>query len=365
MRENWISSSVRRAALTTLATLLLALLVANSTSQAQEKPAATSPAVADATVEETAFRGQIGPLLQKFCVRCHDSENMESGIRVDQLTAVPEDRQLFLLKGIQQQIDDEAMPPEKEPQPTAEQRKTLSEWITRTIKAARARDTKRNGSVRRLTVSQYRNSLKDLLGLQEDLTDALPPDGISKDGFANNGQLMALSPLQVESYFDIAEKALDLCIVDENSKPVIQNFRMDFGASINPQPCPDTLVLGANNALLNNADFIVTELKPAKPFAYEPFALRTKYEFIEGYVGNDTIRGWRKFDSIYHSVFACMRGTPGYPKRLAHQVVASGLLLRPSIPSGEIFGDFSITRWSGRARAAGASGGDARNFARW
>ena len=192
--------------------------------------------------------------------------------------------------------------------------------------------------MRRLTVSQYRNSLRDLLGLQEDLTDALPPDGISKDGFANNGQLMALSPLQVESYFDIAEKALDLCIVDENSKPVIQNFRMDFGASINPQPCPDTLVLGANNALLNNADFIVTELKPAKPFAYEPFALRTKYEFIEGYVGNDTIRAWRKFDSIYHSVFACMRGTPGYPKGLAHQVVTSGLLLRPSIPSGEIFG---------------------------
>ena len=66
--------------------------------------------------------------------------------------------------------------------------------------------------------------------------------------------------------------------------------------------------------------------------------MRTKYEFIEGYVGNDTVRGWRKYDSIYHSVFACMRGTPGYPKGQAYQVVPEGLLLRPAIPSPEIFG---------------------------
>ena len=118
----------------------------------------------------------------------------------------------------------------------------------------------------------------------------MPPDGLSKDGFANNGQTLLLLPLQVETYFDIAEKAFDLCIVDENTKPVVQNFRMEFGASINPESCPDNLVLGANNALLNNADFLVTELKPTKPFDYQPFAMKTKHEFIEGYVGNDTIR---------------------------------------------------------------------------
>ena len=66
--------------------------------------------------------------------------------------------------------------------------------------------------------------------------------------------------------------------------------------------------------------------------------MRTAYEFIEGYAGNDTVRGWKKYDSIYHSVFACMRGTPGYPKGQAQQVVPTGLLLRPAIPSPEIFG---------------------------
>ncbi len=301
----------------------------------QEIPAVPNAAVA---AEETAFQKRVQPLLQKYCLRCHDADNMESGIRVDQLTAALEDKQLPLWKGILKQVADGDMPPADEPQPTTEQRKSLTEWITRGMTAARSRPVPKNGSVRRLTVTQYRNTLRDLLGLQEDLTDALPPDGLSKDGFANNAQTLLMSPLQVESYFDIAEKTLDLCIIDENTKPVIQNFRMEFGAAINPQPCPDNLVLGANNALLNNADFVVTELKPMKPFDYQPFSMKTNFEFIEGYVGNDTIRAWKKFDSIYHSVFACVRGTPGYPKGEAHQVVASGLLLRPAIPSGEIFG---------------------------
>lgn len=310
-------------------------MTVHALSWSDEKPAAPATAIA---TEAAAFKEQIQPLLQKHCVRCHNADNMESGIRVDHLTAAPEDKQLPLWKGILKQVADGDMPPADEPQPTEEQRKLLTEWITRAMTAARSRPTPMNGSVRRLTVAQYRNTLRDLLGLQEDLTDALPPDGISKDGFTNNSQGLALSPLQVETYFDIAEKALDLCIVDESTTPVIQNFRMDLGASINSQPCPDKLVLGANNALLNNADFVVTELKPTKSFDYQPFAMKTKHEFIEGYVGNDTIRAWKKFDSIYHSVFACMRGTPGYPKGEAYQVVPSGLLLRPAIPSPEIFG---------------------------
>lgn len=309
----------------------------HSLSTGQEKTT-DPPATAEASPDEKLFAEFVKPLIQQHCVRCHNVDNMKSGIRVDQLSATPGDRQLFLWKDILKQVSEQAMPPEDEPQPTDDQRQKLTEWIQRTMTAAMTRNTQRNGSVRRLTVPQYRNTLRDLLGLDEDLTEVLPPDGISKDGFANNAQTLILSPLQVEAYFDIAEKSLDLCIVDENSKPAIQNFRMDLGRQINPTPCPDKLVLGANSFLLNNADFTVTQLTPQKPFAYEPFFMETKFNFIEGYVGNDTIRKWRKFDSIYHAVFACMRGSPGYPKGEAFETVPEGLLLRPAIPNSEIFG---------------------------
>ena len=66
--------------------------------------------------------------------------------------------------------------------------------------------------------------------------------------------------------------------------------------------------------------------------------MRTKYRFLEGYRGNDTVRGWRDFDSIYHAVFADMRGSKGYPKGDPYGTVPQGLLLRPAIPNDEIFG---------------------------
>ncbi|MFP6764986.1 MAG: DUF1592 domain-containing protein, partial [Planctomycetaceae bacterium] len=162
-------------------------------------------------------------------------------------------------------------------------------------------------------------------------------DPVSRGGFSNNQQSMLLSPLLIEACFDVAERALKGCIVDETDTPVIQNFRMDLGTAVNPQPCPDRLILGANSQLLKNEDFTVQQLTPEKPFAYDPFVMRTQYRFIEGYQGNATVRGWRDYDSIYHAVFACMRGTPGYPKGNAYQTVSEGLLLRPAIPSAELF----------------------------
>ncbi|MFO0905168.1 MAG: DUF1592 domain-containing protein [Pirellulales bacterium] len=299
-------------------------------------PASPDDAAAQTVARE--FREQVQPFLAKHCVRCHNADNRKSGVRVDQLTATADDQQIGLLSGIRSQLSEKAMPPEDEPQPTEAERRQVVDWIERVTIAAQTRQRDRNGSIRRLTVAQYRNTLGELLGLREDLTDTLPPDAVSKEGFTNHDRTLLLSPLLLETYFDVARQALDRVIVDEKAKPQIQTFRMEFGAAINAQPCPDRLILGANSDLLANQDFVVTQPTPTKPFAFDPIAMRTKFDFIEGYAGNDTVRGWRKYDSIYHAVFACVRGTPGYPKGEPNQVLQDGLALRPAIPSSEIFG---------------------------
>ncbi len=71
--------------------------------------------------------------------------------------------------------------------------------------------------------------------------------------------------------------------------------------------------------------------------------MQRKFRFVEGYVGNATVRGWKEYDSIYHAVFADFRGANGYPKGKAFDSVPQGLLLRPAIPNenpngGEGFG---------------------------
>lgn len=284
-----------------------------------------------------SFEKHLRPFLARHCVRCHQADKQTSGIRVDHLDAEFDEAQIRAWEALRKQIDGGAMPPEGETQPTRDERRQALAAIDVGLHAARTRPTPKNGSVRRLTVAQYRNTLRDLLKLDDDLTDLLPPDAVSRDGFLNNQETLQLSPLLLEAYFTIAERALERSIVDVAQKPTIQNFRVDLGRGINDAPCPDALVLGANSLLLDNRDFTVTELQPEKPFAYTPFAMRTKYRFNEGYAGNGTVRGWRDYNSIYHAVFACMRGTRGYPKGNAYDAVPEGLLLRPAITSDEIF----------------------------
>lgn len=292
----------------------------------------------DAASLAATFSKEVAPFLQKYCVRCHHVDEPMSGVRVDALNGNWEERHLKLWQGIQRQIAQRAMPPEDEPQPSSEERERLTAWIARGLQVARQRPTPKNGGARRLTVAQYRNTLRELLQLEDELTEILPPDAVSREGFVNQQETLALSPLQVEAYFDIADEALRRVLVDPRRPPTIQCFRVELGTAINRQPCPDRLILGADSLLLNNEDFVVTQPAANKPFPFQPFLLPTKYRFIEGYQGNDTVRGWRDFDSIYHAVFACMRGTHGYPKGRAYSTVPEGLLLRPAIPSAEEFG---------------------------
>ncbi len=297
------------------------------------------PAAATAAPADPSFEELVKPFLDKNCLGCHNAENSTAGVRVDGLDTKFSDEQIKIWDGVRHRVTAGTMPPKGHPQPSAAERQQISEWIGRGLNVARLRPAPKNGQVLRLTVSQYRNTLRELLLLDDNLTAALPPDAVSKDGFLNNKDTQQMSPLAMEAFFEIAEKALDRAIVDPASKPSIQNFRVDLGAGVNPAPLAEKLVLGAGSQLLENSDVLVTQLKPAKPFAFEPFYMRTKYRFIEGYRGNDTVRGWRDYDSIYHSVFADMRGSGGYPKGAAWGTVPQGLLLRPSIPTEEMFDD--------------------------
>ena len=294
------------------------------------------------TVEAAAFLESDGlRFLDSHCLQCHNESERESGIRVDYLDGSVPDQRIKLWEEIAEQIESGEMPPKEQPQPSLVDRSKMLGWIESILNAARSRQQPIHGGVRRLTVEQYRNTLQSLLGLEEDFTAILPPDGISKHGFTNDTATLLTSPLQVEAWFEIAEKAIEAALVDETVPPKIQYFRMDLGRRINSQPFGESLILGANSHLLPNQDFLVVEPNLEKPFNFEPMRMRTHYRFNEGYRGNSTVRGWREYNSIYHSVFACMRGDRGYPKGDAYRMVSDGLLLRPAIPTTEIFRESS------------------------
>ena len=168
--------------------------IAWTLSSLPSKAAESASPVLEASFEKTAK-----PFLNRNCVVCHNENTAMSGIRLDQLDAALEDRHLRLWEVVGKRIGDKSMPPEGAPLPTAAERQRMGAWIDHALDVARSRPVPKNGVVRRLTVAQYRNTLRDLLGLDDDVTDTLPPDAISRDGFVNNTATLALSPLLMEA----------------------------------------------------------------------------------------------------------------------------------------------------------------------
>ena len=307
-----------------------------------------TPAGAAAPTIEADFAARIRPLLTARCTACHDADTHESGVRLDDVAAVPDDAVIPLWERVARELARGTMPPEDAPQLLPEDRAALVAWADRGLEIARDRPVPRHGATRRLTVAQYRHTLRELLGVDDDVTAGLPPDPVSRDGFTNQARVMQFSELQVEAFLAAAERALDAALVDPAAPPRIERFRVEFGRGVNPAPAPEGLVLGHISQLVASADVLVTEPPPEKPFPFEAAPLTRHFRFIEGYQGNDTVREWRAFDGIHHAVFACLRGSDGDdvrrivdPRGRNAEVVPEGILLRPSIPGARFLGDAS------------------------
>jgi len=294
------------------------------------------------------FDATVRPILAASCGPCHGADAQESGVRLDTIVPLPDAAAIGLWERIERVLARGTMPPEDAPQPEPAARRALAEWVADGLAAAKARPGPREGTTRRLTVAQLRNTLADLLGIDDDVTTGLPPDAVSRDGFTNQVAATEVSALHVEAFLAAAERALDAALVDPDAPPRIQRFRVEFGTGVNPMPTTEALVLGHISQLVPAADVLVTEPPPDKPFACAAHPLPRQFRFIEGYQGNDTVRAWREFSGIHHAVFACLRGSDGDdvrrivdPRGRNAEMVAAGILLRPSIPGARFLGDAS------------------------
>ncbi|MEO1530443.1 MAG: c-type cytochrome domain-containing protein, partial [Planctomycetota bacterium] len=127
-----------------------------------------------AVAEDRQFATRTRPLIQEYCQHCHNADNRESGVRVDTLESMIAESEVKHWQQVRDQIDQQRMPPEDEPQPTDAERRFIVQWFDRALHQAKIRPQEYNGSIRRLTVAQYRNSLKELLHVDEDVASILP-----------------------------------------------------------------------------------------------------------------------------------------------------------------------------------------------
>ena len=179
-----------------------------------------SPALAREPSKRDAFRTQVLPLLERYCVDCHGQDDPEGGIVLDKFedeaTAVRDGRTWPKVRDV---VEGHVMPPADSPQPKPEELETILAWIENDYLAAQCGQQAGPSpvAIRRLNRQEYNNTIRDLLGVDLKLADAFPPDDIGF-GFDNVGSALNISPIHVEKYLDAAEVALDRAIVPPDAE---------------------------------------------------------------------------------------------------------------------------------------------------
>ncbi len=185
----------------------LAALAAGPSCAAEELPAAV------------AYRDQARPILETYCFGCHGYGASEGGRTLDEFDsdqALVANRELWLavLKNVRAGI----MPPAGEEHPDDDERRVLFDWIKFNAFGIDPADPDPGRvTLRRLNRVEYRNTIRDLLGVDFDAADAFPADD-SGYGFDNIGDVLSISPLLMEKYLQAAETIVAEAVPAKSSK---------------------------------------------------------------------------------------------------------------------------------------------------
>lgn len=171
--------------------------------------------------------------LATHCVRCHDANEANGGVRLDDLplemgdVATAERWQRVL--GV---LNSGEMPPEDEMQPTDDAKEKFLEALSQQMVVARKALADSGGVtvMRRLNRREYVNTIRDLLDVEIDPTD-LPADDNGSD-FDTIGAGLFFSSDQFEHYLKLGRIALDVALV-AGERPQRQVVRQEPEEAVN------------------------------------------------------------------------------------------------------------------------------------
>ena len=171
----------------------------------------------------------VGQMFSKHCEKCHSGEKPKGKFDITKLgTDFSDASHREHWQRVLEQIQSGDMPPEDKPRPPEQDASAAMKWIRGQVDAIELARRAKEGRVvlRRLNRAEYANTMRDLLGVEVDLADLLPPD-TSTNGFDNNAELLHTSSHLLRNYLDAADRVLDEAIASK-PKPWILNKRFDI-----------------------------------------------------------------------------------------------------------------------------------------
>ena len=184
---------------------------------------------------ETEFKQQIQPLLMEKCGDCHQGTEATAGVNIAQYRTLEQvldaDRKW---RAILDQVESGAMPPEDEAESLSKQeQEKLVAWIKQSFELVNcAEPIPGNVTIRKLNRLEYRNSIRDLFGVDYKPSANFPGDDVGH-GFDNIADVLSLPPILMEKYLDAGEEITRRAIFDR--KKPLMNISLS-GVSLNCSP---------------------------------------------------------------------------------------------------------------------------------
>ncbi|WP_162658861.1 DUF1592 domain-containing protein [Tuwongella immobilis] len=176
-----------------------------------------------------SYARDIRPIVQRHCFACHKADKQRGGIDFEQFdTDAKANAAIQLWQSALERVAANEMPPEGNPPVSPADREKITQWL-KSIEPKKpdcnqiATDDTRNfyrGFVmsRRLTKTEYRNTVRDLFGIDLKAGESIPADGAGGVGFDTNGSSLFTSTIQLEKYLESADQVLNVLLPTANGE---------------------------------------------------------------------------------------------------------------------------------------------------
>ena len=158
----------------------------------------------------TEFGREVQPLMKRFCLDCHSTEEEQGDLDLERFAKFDDVRRNERVwKKVVEMLDEREMPPKKaKAQPSADERAKLRGWVARYLKAEAYAIAGDPGPVvlRRLNNVQYTYTLRDLTGFDFQPAREFPIDSAAGEGFTNTGNALVMSPSLLGKYLESAKR---------------------------------------------------------------------------------------------------------------------------------------------------------------
>ena len=168
--------------------------------------------------------------LRRYCVGCHNDRTLTADLSLQGVDGNHIAEHAPVLERVLRKLRAGEMPPAGRPRPAAPAAARLTAWLEDALDSEAAASPNPGApAIHRLNRTEYRNAVRDLLGLDLDHARDLPADD-SGYGFDNIGDVLTVSPLHVEQYVAAARRIGRLAVGSLTPRPVVERFEPPDGA---------------------------------------------------------------------------------------------------------------------------------------